>query len=93
MSKKKRSRQDTANDVSRSVMEISEDDIEALARMAYHEAKNIADDIGDERAAYGSIVDAILNRTATGAKYLGASNNALMAGFSDWHLALTTPTY
>jgi hypothetical protein len=52
---------------------ISDEDIDALARMAYAEAEVIASDTGDLREAYGSIVDAILNRAAANRRYLGGA--------------------
>src|SRR5262245_18859923 len=52
---------------------ITERDIEALSRLAYAEARSIAA-ISDKKAAYGSIVDAVLNRVMTGQGYLAADD-------------------
>lgn len=53
---------------------ISERDIDALARIAYAEAANIASQTGDLKAAYGSVVDTILNRAAADRGYLGGGD-------------------
>ena len=50
---------------------VTECDMEALARLAYAEAENIARATGDLKAAYGSVAEAVLNRTMSGQGYLG----------------------
>lgn len=52
---------------------ISDRDIDALARLAYAEAQNIASKTGDLKGAYGSVVDAVLNRAAANQGYLGGN--------------------
>jgi len=53
---------------------ITERDIEALARLAYAEARNIARATGDLKAAYGSIAEAVMNRAMSGEDYLGSDD-------------------
>lgn len=55
-------------------MYITERDIEALSRLAYAEAANIARVTGNPMAAYGSIADTVMNRVATGLPYLAGDD-------------------
>lgn len=55
-------------------LNLSRRDIDALARLAYAEAASIATKTGDERLAYGTVVDAVLNRAAAKQDYLGGGS-------------------
>jgi hypothetical protein len=55
-------------------LNISEEDIDALARIVYAEAQSIAQETGDLKAAYGSALDVVLNRVAANQRHYGGAS-------------------
>ncbi len=61
----------TTIDFDNAKIEVSENDIEALSRIAYAEARNIAANTADSRSAYGSVIDVVLNRAVANRRSWG----------------------
>ena len=55
-------------------LNVSEEDIDALARIVYAEARSIARETGDLKAAYGSALDVVLNRVAANQRHYGGQS-------------------